>query len=208
MALSARVAPHKPQDAEDAKLVERLCCGDEVALAEVMGKYGYPLLRFIERMVNDTYLAEEIYQDTMLKLWQHAPAMYADGHLRAWLFRVARNKTVDVLRKCRLECESLSDTIPATCGDPDVLAEKNWVYSQLHAAVAQLSIDYSRVIQMRFYEQLTLREIAVALSIPAGTVKSRYHYAVRRLAKLLARMGMDEVPYTVVGDRRRTHYRA
>jgi DNA-directed RNA polymerase specialized sigma24 family protein len=90
---------------EDSLLIKRLSAGDEEALGTLMDRYGGALLHFAHRLVGDMQLAEEIYQDTMLKAWQQASSFRVDGHLKAWLFRVARNNAIDYMRKKRVTVE-------------------------------------------------------------------------------------------------------
>lgn len=177
--------------AEDARLVQRLSCGDETALVAIMSRYGAAILAFAIRLVGDKYLAEEICQDTMLKVWQQASSFRMDGHLRAWLFRVARNSAIDYMRKKRPILEELATTLPANGERPESEAEKAWMAGQLGLALMELPVAYREVIDLRYFHQMGYHEISQILQIPVGTVKSRISYALNRLTKILRTKGVD-----------------
>ncbi len=186
-----RYRPCETGDAEDARLVQRLSGGDETALVTIMDRYGGALLAFTLRMVGDKYLAEEICQDTMVKVWQQAGAFRMDGHLRAWLFRVARNNAIDYMRKKRPVLEALGPSMPATGNRPEREAERSWISGELGSAMTDLPVAYREVIELRYFHQLGYHEISTILSIPVGTVKSRISYALNRLTKILQDRGVD-----------------
>lgn len=178
---------------EDSTLIRRLSAGDEEALGTLMDRYGGALLHFAHRLVGDMQLAEEIYLDTVLKAWQQAGTFRVDGHLRAWLFRVARNNAIDYMRKKRLPVEEFTACLEtaATTHRPEREAERAWLCSEVFAAVCQLPEAYREVVDLRYFQQLCYQEIAHVLEIPLGTVKSRLNYALQRLARILRDRGID-----------------
>lgn len=182
-----------PTAGEDSALIKRLSAGDEEALGTLMDRYGGALLHFAHRLVGDMQLAEEIYQDTMLKAWQQASSFRVDGHLKAWLFRVARNNAIDYMRKKRVPIEEFTACLEtaATTFRPDREAERSWLSTEVFEAVDELPAAYREVVDLRFFHQLCYQEIAEVLGIPLGTVKSRLNYAIQRLTKILRDHGID-----------------
>lgn len=178
---------------EDSTLIRRLSAGDQEALGTLMDRYGGALLHFAHRLVGDMQLAEEIYQDTMLKAWQQASTFRLDGHLKAWLFRVARNNAIDYMRKKRVPVEEFTVCLEtaATTFRPEREAERSWLSSEVVEAIDLLPNAYREVIDLRFFHQLCYQEIAQVLGIPLGTVKSRLNYAIARLTKILRERGID-----------------
>lgn len=191
--------PYNPKPArpvssgEDTTLIRRLSAGDEEALGTLMDRYGGALLHFAHRLVGDMQLAEEIYQDTMLKAWQQAASFRVDGHLKAWLFRVARNNAIDYMRKKKVPVEEFTACLEtaATTFRPEREAERSWLASEVFEAVDELPPAYREVVDLRFFHQLCYQEIAQVLGIPLGTVKSRLNYAISRLTKILRDRGID-----------------
>lgn len=178
---------------EDTVIINRLALGDEEALGLLMDRYGGQLLHFAHRLVGDMQLAEEIFQDTMLKAWQQAAQFRVDGHLKAWLFRVARNNAIDHMRKKRLPIEEFTSCMEtaALTFRPEREAERAWLSSEVYEAIGELPLAYREVIDLRFFHQLCYQEIAQVLEIPLGTVKSRLNYAIQRLTKILHDRGID-----------------
>lgn len=136
--------------------------------------------------------AEEICQDTMLKAWQQASAFRVDGHLKAWLFRVARNDAIDHMRRRRLPTEEFQAAQHTASQDPQPQqeAERSWMADAIVEALGRLPEQYRQVIEMRFFQEMCYHEIAKALGIPLGTVKSRLNYALKGLARVLAMRGI------------------
>lgn len=171
--------------------MQRLSAGDESALVAIMDRYGAAIMAFSARLVGDRYLAEEITQDTMLKVWQQAGSFRMDGHLRAWLFRVARNNAIDYMRKKRPVMEELGPSMPSNGLRPEREAERTWLAGELGASLVELPLAYREVIVLRYFHQMGYHEISQILQIPVGTVKSRISYALNRLTKILRDKGVD-----------------
>jgi RNA polymerase sigma-70 factor (ECF subfamily) len=184
-----------PGTGEDSVLIRRLSAGDEEALGTLMDRYGGALLHFAHRLVGDMQLAEEIYQDTLMKAWQQASAFRVDGHLKAWLFRVARNNAIDYMRKKRVAVEEFTSCLETagTTYRPDREAERSWLASEVFDAMDELPAAYREVVDLRFFHQLCYQEISLVLDIPLGTVKSRLNYAIGRLTKILREKGIDPI---------------
>lgn len=178
---------------EDSALIRRLSAGDEEALGTLMDRYGGALLHFAHRLTGDLQLAEEIWQDTMLKAWQQAASFRVDGHLKAWLFRVARNNAIDYMRKKRVPTEEYTVCLEtaATTHRPEREAERSWLSTEVFEAIDELPPAYREVVDLRFFHQLCYQEISQVLNIPLGTVKSRLNYAIQRLTKILKDRGID-----------------
>lgn len=177
---------------EETRIIRRLSAGDEEALGALMDRYGGALLHFAHRLVGDMQMAEEICQDTMLKAWQQAGSFRMDGHLKAWLFRVARNNAIDYIRRKRLPTEEFQQAHDTAAPDqqPEREAEKSWLTDAILDALDALPEQYREVIDMRFFQDMCYQEIAEALKIPLGTVKSRLNYALKGLTRVLNERGI------------------
>lgn len=181
------------EGATERALLRELAGGDERALLALMERYGTAILHFAYRMTGDMGLAEEIFQDTMLKAWQQASAFRQDGHLKAWLFRVARNGAIDHMRRKRVPVEEFTACLETAAASfrPEREAERSWLTDEVFQAMQDLPMAYREVVELRFFQQLCYQEIAAILSIPLGTVKSRLNYAISRLTKILQERGID-----------------
>jgi RNA polymerase sigma-70 factor (ECF subfamily) len=133
--------------------------------------------------------AQDAVQETMLRAWRHSATLDpARGCPRAWLFTTMRNVLIDDWRSRSGRPEVVIDEVPelATQDDAD-RAVQSWL---LGDALRQLSPEHRDVIVERFYHDRTVREAADRLGLPAGTVKSRTHYALRALKLVLADSGV------------------
>ncbi|MGA8157146.1 MAG: sigma-70 family RNA polymerase sigma factor [Rhodoplanes sp.] len=145
-------------------------------------------------------MAEEIAQETMLTVWRKADLFVAGSHgAAAWIFTIARNLRIDALRReqCGNASSSESDNDDARIAveshpDKQLTPEAQFAAAQseenVRKAMAQLSNEQLRVIELSFFEEKTHSEIAEHLQIPIGTVKSRSRLALARLRALLGGM--------------------
>lgn len=161
---------------------------DEDVVAAIYRDHGTALRRFVLSCTSDENLADDVVQETVLRVWQHAPQI--TGSLRSYLFRTARNVIIDNYRKARRR--------PAETG-PDALelAESSERVDELlnrvlmEEALLRLSQEHRQVLVALHYQRFTVNEAALRLNIPAGTVKSRAFYAVRALRTILDEMGVQ-----------------
>ncbi len=178
--------PLRTGDDEGRRIVRRLTAGDEEALGMMMESFGGALLQYAHRLVGDRHAAEEICQDTLFKAWQQGEEFDQDGHLKAWLFRVARHRAIDCLRRRRgVVLEPYGNQTADEVVHPEAEAERAWLTEAILDALAELPPPYQAVIHMRFFHDMGYREIAEQLQIPIGTVKSRLNYGLKGLARIL-----------------------
>lgn len=154
--------------------------------------YAAPLRRYVFRLTSNRTRAEDVVQETLLRAWRHLLSNEGDPPLRSWLFTVARNIVIDGSRSARFRCEISSPELPEL---PDHLGaeEVNAALDRmlLAEALARLPEAHRAVLSRSFYLGWTTRQIADDLGIAEGTVKSRLHYALRRLRLILLEMGCE-----------------
>lgn len=162
---------------------------DEDVVEAIYREHGAALRRFVLSVSRDPQLAEDVVQETVLRVWQHAPAI--TGSLRSYLFRTARNIVIDNYRRAqRRPAETLDDgTIPHA----EVIERVDELLNRvlIEEALLRLNKEHRDVLVALHYRRFTVEEAAVQLNIPSGTVKSRAHYAVRALRTILDEMGME-----------------
>jgi len=162
---------------------------DEDLVAAIYREHGTALRRFVLSASRDPHLADDIVQETVLRVWQQAPKV--TGSMRSYLFRTARNIMIDNYRKAQrrpLETEDrdIADPEEAT-GRVDDLLNK----VLMEEALLRLSSEHRDVLVALHYRRFTVVEAAVQLNIPSGTVKSRAFYAVKALRTILDEMGVE-----------------
>ena len=178
-----------PQDVLNELLVLR-CQNGNAGAFEVLARSWHPLvLRHAYRLTGRSDAAAEIAQDSWLAVMRGIKRLNDPAAFRGWIYRIVGNKSKDWIRRQqarrhlteRVERESL----PATGGDDD--ADREAAIGKLHAALETLPRERRALLEMHYLERMKVREIAVALSIPAGTVKSRLFHARKQLKECLTR---------------------
>jgi RNA polymerase sigma-70 factor (ECF subfamily) len=177
-----------PLIAEDENgLIEQARHGDRNAFGELVSRYYPGVVLVVYRLCRDTGLAEDMAQEAFLRAWLALPSFRPQSSLRNWLYRIAVNATLDVLRRRKdepLEDEADRMYPDQTAGPETSLIEKERM-ALLQQAMHSLPEAARSVLVLREYGSLSYQEIASVLDIPVGTVMSRLNYARNRLRELL-----------------------
>ncbi|MFG3344144.1 sigma-70 family RNA polymerase sigma factor [Streptomyces sp. NPDC048018] len=160
---------------------------DERALKELQREHGQALLTFLLGLTQgDRQRAEDLVQETLLRAWLHPEAFDSPyDSMRPWLFTVARRLAIDARRSRLSRPTEIGDGMLAYAADPADTTEAADAALDVRAAVRGLSPEHRAVLVRLYFRGLTVNEAAADLGIPAGTVKSRSHYALRQLGHRL-----------------------
>lgn len=173
----------------------RLRDGDVETLTILMERYQHRLYRYMLRLVRQPGTAEDLFQQTWVRVMERARSYDPRRSFESWLFAIAHNLAIDHLR--RRQPESLDEPLAANSGGtradltpsaaPDALdqllaGERSALVTE---AVAEMPALFREVLTLRFEEEMKLDEIAEVLSLPLGTVKTRLHRAMKALHGLL-----------------------
>lgn len=175
--------------ATDDQLVRRTAGSDPRALAELYDRHS-PTALALARTILGPARAEDAVQDAFTSIWRGASSFDpARGLARAWLLSVVRNRSLDILRagvSDARRADAARHERPPPDSDPALSAAvREDEAIAVHAAVRTLPADQRIVVELAFYRGMTQAEIAEALCIPLGTVKSRVRLALARLRKEL-----------------------
>ena len=186
MILAAAMNPESALAVDEG---ERLKRGDPDALAAAISHSQHRLYRYLLRFVGDSTAAEDLFQQTWLRVMESLRRYDARRSFEAWLFSVAHNLAVDHLR--RLRPGSLDDVLPSgrLRGDevaephPDALEQiLEWERAgAIAAAMSELPAIHREVLTLRFEEDLKLEQMAEIVQVPLSTVKSRLQRALEGL---------------------------
>lgn len=176
---------------EDARLIHAIANGDVHALDALYARYGSLLLGFLTMRLNDAQLAEEVLQDVMLAVWDHAGSFQARSQVKTWLLVIARNRAINATRKHRPTLVDLSSVFTLQSEDtgPVEALENLEEQNRVRRAIRLLPDVHREVLELAFYHQLSGAEIARVLETNEGTVKSRLHRAKENLKRLLLQEG-------------------
>ena len=174
----------------EADLIRAHYAGDEQALPTLIERFLPFVFRFLVRMVGNQQLAEDLSQETFIKVWQNLSRFHLNQSFKTWTLSIARNVAIDYLRKkqaipfSNLENEDLPD-FGETIADPQALPSdlllKNDLAQELSQALATLPPKTRSIILLHDTEGLTFQEIADGLQESINTVKSRYRRGVQAL---------------------------
>ncbi len=177
--------------------LSRLRRGDPEALGALVERYQHRLYRYLCRMVSDPAAAEDLFQQTWLRVAEQIHRYDERRNFDAWLFRVAHNLAIDSLRRYRPESldeplpsgESRVERLPADAPSAlDLVVEREWS-GRIAGAIGQLPAIYREVLALRFEEEMKLEEISESLSAPLSTVKTRLRRALEALRQRLEASG-------------------
>ncbi|MGD8402795.1 MAG: sigma-70 family RNA polymerase sigma factor [Anaerolineales bacterium] len=170
--------------ANERELVSRAQEGDRNAYSELVRAHSQGVLNVIYRMCGNMQVAEDAAQETFIQAWLRMPSYRPQSSLKNWLYRIAVNTAIDMLRKEKrilpgeIEDLNLRDSEPG----PETMTAKSEQMELVQEAVMALPDASRAVLVLREFEGLSYKEISESLEIPVGTVMSRLNYA-RKLLK-------------------------
>jgi RNA polymerase sigma-70 factor (ECF subfamily) len=179
----------QPTEVTDGVLAQQTLAGDQEAFEKLVQRYSGSLFTFICRFSNDYDAASDLLQQVLIQLYVSLPHLRTGEPLKAWLFRVARNRCLDELRRKRTvhfselqtpnEEEGLSPLaiLPDTSPLPEEVAERHDLQQLLQGAINQLPLKFRAVVLLRYAGQLSFSEIARTLEMPKPTAKTYFQRA-------------------------------
>ena len=182
-------------DADDETLMLRYRDGDATAFDRLYSRHRQGLFRFCLRLCGDAGRAEEVFQDAWINLVNARQRYRVEARFRTWLFQIARNRVIDVMRRDGRVAFSLDDEIGEAFGQtlaapqrehPDNVVSLKRRVESIAAAVEALPPAQREAFLLHQEGELTLEEIAVLTGVGRETVKSRLRYALNRLREQLA----------------------
>jgi RNA polymerase sigma-70 factor (ECF subfamily) len=169
----------------DEMLLARIANGDSLAMQALFVRQRTPVYRWLLRLVGNESLAEDLLNEVFLDVWRHARRFEFRSSVSTWLMAIARNKALSARRR-RTDAE-LDERIECTVADPadnpQVVLEKKQRGELLRQALISLSPKHREIIDLVYYHEKSIDEVAQILGVPSATVKTRMLYARQRLAE-------------------------
>jgi RNA polymerase sigma-70 factor, ECF subfamily len=185
---TAALLPRQPTSkASDESLVQRIASGDQIAMRALFARHQVRLYRFLARIVRDETLAEDLVSDVFLDVWRQAASFEARSSVSTWLFAMGRYKAFSALRR-RQDVElddKMASTLVDPADNPETAMQKKDTGEVLRQCVAGLSPAHGQIIDLVYYHEKSVSEVAEILAIPEATVKTRMFYARKRLSDLV-----------------------
>ena len=189
--LLAALVPARRADRDDcAPLLPRVAAGDRAALHALYNQLAPQVLAIAARVLGSRGDAEEVVQDTFVEIWRRAATFDAQrGSGRAWVLSIARYRAIDRLRERaaagRLIERATVATVAQESASPIESVAERQLRDRVASALADLSGDERRALELAYYQGLSHSEIAQRLDTPLGTIKTRLRVALAKLSGVL-----------------------
>jgi RNA polymerase sigma-70 factor (ECF subfamily) len=173
-------------DSDELDLIQQAKHGDRKAFGELVRRHRQGVVNVVFRMSGDAELAQDMAQEAFIRAWLKLASYQPRSPFRSWLYRIATNAALDVLRREKPTVEIHAISLAAREKSIEVQVEDQERAATVKAAVLSLPSASRAVLVLREYEGLSYKEISSTLDIPLGTVMSRLSYARKLLAEALA----------------------
>jgi len=184
---------------KDIDLVEKARTGDQLAYAELLGRYRDAIYFMLLKMVNSQVDAEDLTIEAFGKAFKNIDQYTPNFAFSTWLFKIATNNCIDFIRKKRASLVSLDQTMdgedslaPSTLiqsddPDPETYMINKQKIKHMRKVVSRLKPRYRQLVELRYFKEYSYDEIAVELDIPIGTVKAQLFRARELLLNIMNR---------------------
>jgi RNA polymerase sigma-70 factor (ECF subfamily) len=170
----------------EAKVISQAQHGDRNAFCELVRLHRAGVITVVYRMCGDIQLAEDMAQEAFIRAWKNLRSYKPKSPFRNWLYRIATNAALDVLRRDRETVALDSVQLSAVQMSPEAALTQKEMGERVQRAILELPPASRAALILREYEGLSYKEIAETIGVPLGTVMSRLNYARTTLRKRLA----------------------
>jgi RNA polymerase sigma-70 factor (ECF subfamily) len=189
MSMNAAIGSvHKHDRRSDENLIRAIATGSQLAMRTLYARHHLRVFHFIVRLGADSDRAEDIVSEAFLTVWRQAGTFENRSQVSTWILSIARFKALTALgqrREPQLDEESM-ETVADDADTPEQTVLRADRRKQLRSCIAQMSSDHREVIDLVYYHEKSVEEVAEILNLTKNTVKTRMFYARKHLARLLA----------------------
>jgi RNA polymerase sigma-70 factor (ECF subfamily) len=179
----------------DESLLAEIAGGSKLAMRNLYLRHERRVFRFVMRVVGDRCLAEEVLSEVFFDVWKKAGHFEGRSSASTWLLGIARHKALTAAAAKSRPFESLDGAAAMNVVDPAADPDAGMLDRERHVilrrCLAALSPEHREIIDLVYYQEKTIRQIADLLAIPENTVKTRMFYARKRLAALVEAASAD-----------------
>jgi RNA polymerase sigma-70 factor, ECF subfamily len=181
------------QATSDEVLIGRIANGDRLAMQVLFARHHVRVFRFVVRLVRNESTAEDLISEVFLDVWRQADRFEGRSAVTTWLLSIARFKALSALRRRPEEelDEETAGAIEDPSDDPEVALEKKGKGAIIRKCLTGLSAEHREIIDLVYYHEKSVEEVAEIVGIPENTVKTRMFYARKKLAELLKAAGIE-----------------
>ena len=191
--VSAHGARSATKQTTDEELVASIAAGNRIAMQVLYGRHHVRVYRFVLGMIRNEATAEDVVSETFFDVWQQAGRFEGRSKVSTWLMSIARHKALTALRgRQHDDITDYAETMADQADTPETTMQKTDKSALLREALEQLTPAHREIINLVYYHEKKIEEVATILDIPLNTVKTRMHYARKRLAEILEQSGFAE----------------
>jgi RNA polymerase sigma-70 factor, ECF subfamily len=175
------------ETSSDEILVEQIAAGSKPAMHALFARHRTHVYRWLLRFVSNETLAEDLLSEVFLDVWRQAGRFQCRSSVSTWLMSIARHKALSARRR-RTHSElddKIETTVADPANDPEVALQEKDRDERLRRALTRLSREHREVIDLVYYHEKSVDEVAHILDVPPATVKTRMFYARKKLAELV-----------------------
>jgi len=177
----------------DEALIGRIARGDRLAMQVLFARHHVRVYRFVLRLLQNETAAEDIIGEVFLDVWRQANRFEGRSAVSTWLIAIARFKALSLMRKRRDDRldDATAESIEETADDPELVTAKLDKAERLRKCLDALSPEHREIIDLVYYHEKSVGEVAQIVGIPENTVKTRMFYARKKLGELCKMAGID-----------------
>jgi RNA polymerase sigma-70 factor (ECF subfamily) len=181
------------QATSDEVLIGRIAGGDRLAMQVLFARHHVRVFRFVVRLVKNESTAEDLISDVFLDVWRQAGRFEGRSAVSTWLLSIARFKALSALRRRSDEVldDDAAGAIEDPSDDPEIALEKKDKSALIRKCLSGLSAEHREIVDLVYYHEKSVEEVAEIVGIPENTVKTRMFYARKKLAELLKAEGIE-----------------
>jgi RNA polymerase sigma-70 factor (ECF subfamily) len=182
------------QATSDEALIARIASGDRLAMEVLFARHHVRIYRFVLRLVRDQWKAEDLISEVFLDVWRQADRFEGRSTVSTWLLAIARFKALSSLRRKPEEGldEDAALAIEDLADNPEDILEKKDRSAVIRKCLMGLSAEHREIIDLVYYHEKSVEEVAKIVGIPENTVKTRMFYARKKLAEMLKAAGLEQ----------------
>jgi RNA polymerase sigma-70 factor (ECF subfamily) len=188
---------HEPtvtmQQTSDEVLIQRIAGGDRLAMQVLFARHHVRVYRFVLRLVRNESTAEDLISEVFLDVWRQAGRFEGRSAVSTWLLAIARFKALSALRGRKESAldDEVAEAIEDDSDTPEAAMQKKDTSVILRKCIETLTPDHREIVDLVYYHEKSVEEVAQIVGIPENTVKTRMFYARKKLAESLKAAGIE-----------------
>jgi len=178
----------------DETLIGLIVAGDKDAMRLLFARHNVRVFRFLRRIVDNEATAEDLVSEVFLEVWRSAARFDARSQVSTWILGIARYKALSALRQRSFDAldEDTYGTVEDPADGPEASLQKSERSAQLQDCLKLLSPAHREVLDLIYYHEQSIEDVARIIGVPTGTVKTRAFHARKHIAELMAARGLEQ----------------